>query len=119
MLADLSTHMDWAGKRQHRGFRLLSLSGTGPMEAGAEFTSVGSMPMARSRRENDNVVVEARRPEVVEFHTDAVVVWRNGERTEARYEHRYEISPDGEARTLPTGSPRRRSRTPQCGCARR
>jgi hypothetical protein len=95
VLTDLSTHLDWAGKRQHRGFRLLSLRGTGPMEAGTEFTSVGSIPMARSRWENDNVVVEARRPEIVEFHTDAVVVWRSGKRTEARYEHRYEIAPDG------------------------
>jgi hypothetical protein len=53
VLADLSTHVEWAG------------------------------------------VVEARRPEFVEFRTEAVVVWRTGKRTEARYEHRYEIAPDG------------------------
>ena len=95
VLADLSTHLDWSGRRQYRGFRLLSLRGTGPMETGTEFTSVGSIPMARARWENDNVVVEARRPEVLEFHTDALVVWRSGKRTEARYEHRYEITSDG------------------------
>lgn len=95
VLADLSTHVDWAGKRQYPGFRLLSLRGTGPMQVGTEFTSVGSIPMALSRWENTNVVVEARRPEIVEFHTEAVVVWRTGKRTEARYEHRYEIAPDG------------------------
>ena len=95
VLSDLSTHLDWAGKRQYRGFRLLSLRGTGPVETGTEFTSVGSIPMARSRWENINEVVEARRPEVLEFHTEAVVVWRTGKRTEARYEHRYETSSDG------------------------
>jgi hypothetical protein len=95
VLADLSTHLDWAGARQHRGFRLLSVHGTGPLELGTEFTSVGSIPMARSRWENQNEVVEARRPEVLEFHTEAVAVWRSGERTEAVYEHRYEIVADG------------------------
>jgi hypothetical protein len=95
VLADPSTHLDWAGKRQYPGFRLLSLRGSGPLEAGSEFTSVGSIPMARSRSENGNEVVEARRPEILEFHTDAVVVWRSGKRTEARYEHRYEIRPEG------------------------
>jgi hypothetical protein len=94
VLTDLSTHLDWAGKRQYPGFRLLSLRGTGPVETGTEFTSVGSIPMARTRWENHNVVVEARRPEVLEFHTGAVVVWRTGKRTEARYEHRYEIEPE-------------------------
>ena len=95
VLANLSTHLDWAGKRQHRGFRLLSLQGSGPLEVGTEFTSVGSIPMAWTRWENHNEVVEARRPEVLEFHTEAVAVWRSGERTEAVYEHRYEIVPDG------------------------
>ena len=95
VLADLSTHLDWAGKRQHRGFRLLSVSGVGPLEAGTEFTSVGSIPMARTRWENQNEVTEARRPEVVEIRTEAVAVWRSGERTEAVYEHRYQIVPDG------------------------
>jgi hypothetical protein len=95
VLADLSTHMDWAGTRQYRSFRLLSLDGSGPVETGTVFTSVGTMPMARSRWQNRNVVAEARPPEVLEFHTEAVVTWRSGKRTEARYEHRYEIEPDG------------------------
>lgn len=95
VLADLSTHMEWAGKRQYRGFRLLSLRGTGPVETGTEFTSVGSIPMTRARWENHNEVVETRPPEVLEFHTEAIAVWRTGKRTEARYEHRYEITPDG------------------------
>ncbi len=90
------------------------------MQVGTGFTSVGSIPMARSRWENTNVVVEARAPEIVEFHTEAVVVWRSGKRTEARYEHRYEIAPerDGIARRLPA-APDGRSRTRRSGCARR
>ncbi len=95
VLADLSTHVEWAGKHQYPGFRLLSLRGTGPMQVGTGFTSVGSIPMARSRWENTNMVVEAERPEIVEFHTEAVVVWRSGKRTEGLYEHRYEIAPAG------------------------
>jgi len=95
VLADLSTHLDWAGKRQYRGFRLISISGTGPLETGTEFASVGTVPMALSRWENQNEVVEARRPEILELHTEAIVMWRSGHQTEARYEHRYEIAPDG------------------------
>ena len=95
VLADLSTHLEWAGKRQYRGFRLISLSGAGPLETGTEFTSVGTIPMALSRWENQNEVVEARPPHVLEFHTEAIVMWRSGTQTEARYEHRYEIKPDG------------------------
>jgi hypothetical protein len=94
VLADLSTHLDWSGKRQYPGFRLLSLRDTGHLETGTEFTSVGSIPMAMSRWENQNHVVEARPPETLEFHTDSLVVWRSGKRTEARSEHRYEIRPD-------------------------
>ena len=95
VLADLSTHLDWAGKRQHRGFRLLSVNGTGPLELGTEFDERRFDPHGPGRWENHNEVVEARRPEVLEFHTEAVAVWRSGERTEAMYEHRYEIVPDG------------------------
>ena len=71
VLADLTTHLDWAGKGQYPGFRLISLDGAGPAVVGTGFTSVGSIPMARSRWENENQVVEARPPEVLQFHTEA------------------------------------------------
>ncbi len=83
VLADLSTHLEWAGKRQYPGFRLLSVHGTGPLETGTGFTSVGSVPMALSRWENQNEVVEARPSQILELHTDSLVVWRSGKRTEA------------------------------------
>ena len=95
VLADLSTHTRWAGADQHRGFRLLSLDGEGIAEAGTTFASVGSVPMSLSRWENHNEVLEARRPDVFAFGTDARVRWRIGKPTEARYEHRYEIAREG------------------------
>ncbi len=51
--------------------------------------------MALARWRNQNKVIEARPPGILEFHTDAVAVWRTGKRTEARYEHRYEIRSEG------------------------
>ena len=33
---------------------------------------------------------------MLEFHTDGVVTWPGGTRTDARWEHRYQIEPDGE-----------------------
>lgn len=93
VLANLGTHLDWAGRKQRRGFRLTALRANGPMRAGAEFTSVGSIPMTRARWQDHSVVVRADRAAIIEFHTDGVVVWPNGRRTEARWEHRYDIKP--------------------------
>jgi len=95
VLTDLSTHLDWAGRRQYPGFRLLSLDGNGPAKVGTEFTSVGSIPMTRRRWENHNRVVVAQPPAVLEFHTIARVARRPGKGTEGTYEHRYEIEPEG------------------------
>ena len=94
------------------------MNGSGPLETGTEFTSVGSIPMARSRWENSNVVVEARRPEVLEFHTEAVAVWRSGSGAEAVYQHRYEIVPrrDGVARHLPAVPPDGDREPAGCAC---
>jgi hypothetical protein len=93
VLANLETHLDWAGRKQRHGFQLTSLRADGPMRAGAEFTSVGSMPMTRTRWQDHSVVVRADQAAVIEFHTDGVAVWPSGRRTEARWEHRYDIEP--------------------------
>jgi len=96
VLADLSTHLDWGGRRQRRSFRLTSLQGGGQMRVGTEFTSVGSIPMTRARWDDHSVVVQADPAAVMEFHTDSVAVWPpTGRKTEARWEHRYQIDPDG------------------------
>ncbi len=81
LLADLATHLDWAGRQQRRGFRLTALRADGPMRTGAQFTSVGSMPMTRTRWQDRSVVVRADRAAVFEFHTDGVAVWPSGRRT--------------------------------------
>jgi hypothetical protein len=94
-LADPSTHLEWGGSRQRRSFRLLSLDAPAPLQVGTGFTSVGSIPMTRARWEDRSEVVEARRPDVLAFVTDGVILWPMGRRTEARWEHRYEIRPDG------------------------
>ncbi len=96
VLADLSTHLDWGGRRQRRNFRLTALHAEGPARVGAEFTSVGSIPMSSARWEDRSVVVRAEPGEVLEFHTDGVVTWPGGTMTDARWEHRYQIEPDGE-----------------------
>jgi len=94
VLTDLSTHLDWGGRQQRRSFRLTSMEGSGPLRLGTEFDSRGSMPMTRARWEDHNVVVRAD-PALVEFHTASIAVWPTGRRTVARWEHRYEIAPDG------------------------
>ncbi|MGZ4603736.1 MAG: hypothetical protein ACXV0U_09085, partial [Kineosporiaceae bacterium] len=35
VLADLSTHLDWGGRRQRRNFRLTALHAEGPARVGA------------------------------------------------------------------------------------
>jgi hypothetical protein len=99
VLADLSTHLDWGGRRQRRSFRLASLTPTGPptgpVTVGTEFTSVGTMPMTRVRANDRSVVVRAEPGAVLEFHTTSTAAWRGGLRTEARWEHEYRIEPDG------------------------
>jgi Polyketide cyclase / dehydrase and lipid transport len=96
VLANLETHLDWAGRKQRHGFQLTALQADSPMRAGTGFTSVGSMPMTRTRWQDHSVVVQADRAAVIEFHTTGVAAWPSGRRTEARWEHRYDIEPAGD-----------------------
>src|SRR3954469_19208104 len=93
VLADLSTHLEWAGRRQRRSFRLTTLTPAGPMLVGTEFTSTGTMPMTRTRMNDRSVVVRAEPGSLLEFHTTSTSTWRGGLHTEARWEHEYRISP--------------------------
>jgi hypothetical protein len=62
VLADLRSHLEWAGNRQFRSFRLLSLdTPSGPAEPGTQFTSTGRIPMSRARFDNRNTVTKANR----------------------------------------------------------
>jgi hypothetical protein len=89
MLADLSSHLRWAGAEQSADFRLLSMDApAGPAREGTVFTTTGSIPMTAKRWEDRSTVTVAARPETFEFVTEA----RAGAMT-ARYMHRYDIAP--------------------------
>ena len=70
LLADLQSHLDWAGQRQGETTRLLTLAAPpGPAGVGVEFLSTGSDGKV-ARWSDRSVVTEATRPEVFEFVTD-------------------------------------------------
>jgi polyketide cyclase/dehydrase/lipid transport protein len=92
LLADLRTHLTWAGKQQTSDFRLLSLDApAGSASAGTAFASTGSIPMSSRRWEDRSKVTAAERPTTFEFITAATA--RGSRRSmQATYRHRYEIS---------------------------
>jgi hypothetical protein len=94
-LADLRSHLSWAGAEQLFGFRLLSLDAPpGQAAPGATFSSTGSIPMS-GRRWNDRSTVTVAVPNsTFEFVTEA----QNGSGARAMratYRHRYDIEPAG------------------------
>jgi hypothetical protein len=93
LLANLRTHIEWAGARQSREFRLLSLDAPpGLATVGTRFSSTGAVPMSRRHWSDRSMVTVADRPQKFEFTTQA----RAGERNAmtAGYRHAYEISPE-------------------------
>ena len=103
VLADLPSHLAWAGTQQRRIFRLLDLDGpTGPVGPGAVFHSTGTVPMLRVQWDNTNTVVEADPGRCFAFSTEGVIDWtgapwwdlppRQGP-GRGTFLHRYEITP--------------------------
>ena len=96
-LADLGTHVTWAGTQQTGDFRLLSLEAPpGPAGVGTTFTSTGTIPMSSRRWQDRSQVTAAERPNTFEFVTAATA--RGARRSMvATYRHRYEIAatPEG------------------------
>jgi Polyketide cyclase / dehydrase and lipid transport len=92
-LADLRSHLTWAGTQQSGDFRLLSLEApAGPATAGTSFTSTGTIPMSSRRWEDRSQVTVAESSRTFEFVTNATV--HRAERSmAATYRHRYEIVP--------------------------
>ena len=89
LLADLRSHLDWAGARQSGDFRLLSMDAApGPATAGTRFSTTGAIPMSPRRWHDESVVTVADRPRAYEFLTSAT----SGSMV-ASYRHRYDIVP--------------------------
>ncbi len=83
LLADLKSHLVWAGARQTQDFHLVSLEAPpGPAAVGTSFSSAGVIPMSRRRWSDRSTVSIADRPLMFEITTQAAV-----------YRHTYEISP--------------------------
>ena len=71
LLAEIRSHLEWAGTRQPKqNFRLLSIEAPeGLASVGTEFSSAGADPMGRFA--DSSVVTEASRPGLFEFVTEA------------------------------------------------
>jgi uncharacterized protein YndB with AHSA1/START domain len=96
LLADLHSHLEWAGRRQHETTRLLTLDAPpGAAKVGTEFVSTGSDGKV-ARWSDRSVVTEATRPEVFEFVTEGRREGKPGSRPWlATAVHRYEIAREG------------------------
>ncbi|HEY7659156.1 MAG TPA: SRPBCC family protein [Actinomycetota bacterium] len=95
LLADVGSHLEWAGTRQpKKSYRLLSIEGPeGPAGVGTEFTSTGADAMGRFA--DSSVVTEASRPGLFEFVTEARLTTKRDVVVEWTLVHRYEIKPEG------------------------
>lgn len=96
LLADIRTHLEWAGTKQpKKKFRLLSIEAPeGPASVGTEFSSTGTDPMGRFA--DSSVVTESSRPGLFEFVTEARLSTKKGKVVEWTNIHRYEIAPQAE-----------------------
>jgi hypothetical protein len=91
-LADLGTHVTWAGTQQTRDFRLLSLDvPPGPASVVTTFTSTGTIPMSSRQWQDRSRVTAAERPNTFEFVTAATAHGSRGT-MQGTYRHRYEIA---------------------------
>lgn len=96
LLADIRSHLEWAGNRQpKKNFRLLSIEAPeGPASVGTEFQSTGADAMGRFA--DSSVVTEASRPSLFEFVTEARLSTKKGTVVEWTNVHRYELARHGE-----------------------
>ena len=92
VLADVRTHLEWAGERQKKNTRLIALDAQeGPASVGSEFTSTGADPMGRFT--DRSVVTEANRPSSFEFVTESRLETKKGKIADWTNVHRYELMP--------------------------
>jgi hypothetical protein len=93
LLEDLSTHLEWGGRRRTESSRLLSMTAPpGPARVGTEFDSTGEDSAARMS--DRSVVTEALPPSTFEFVTESTLeLKRSGARAAFTTVHRYDIEP--------------------------
>jgi uncharacterized protein YndB with AHSA1/START domain len=92
VLADLSSHIEWAGQRQGKRTRLLTIDApTGPAVVGTEFHSTGADPMGTFS--DRSVVTEATPGSALEFVTEAQLTTKKGVPTDWTNVERYELEP--------------------------
>jgi hypothetical protein len=102
VLADLRSHLEWAGERQKQTTRLLSLEAPpGPAAVGTEFHTRGADPMGAF--DDRSVVTEAWPGKALEFVTEARLTTKRGRVVDWTNVHRYELEPtDGGTRIVST-----------------
>jgi hypothetical protein len=92
LLADVRSHLVWAGERQKRKTRLLTIDAPeGQASVGTEFTTTGADPMGGFT--DRSVVTDASRPSVFEFVTEAHLVTKRGKVADWTNVHRYDLAP--------------------------
>jgi len=112
LLADLRSHLVWAGERQGKKTRLVSLEAPeGPAGVGTEFRTEGTDPMGQFT--DFSVVTEATRPRVFEFVTEACLQTKKGKRVDWTNVHRYELVSEGGSCCIRRGADHAHQRAPR------
>jgi uncharacterized protein YndB with AHSA1/START domain len=99
ILADPSTHIEWAGKQApNKAFKLLTLDASkGRAEVGTTWASTGSNSKSGSMVFHDrSVVTEAAAPNRFAFVTDAHLERKRRKTWDVRFVHRYEVHSEGD-----------------------
>lgn len=92
VLADVRGHLTWAGERQKKNTRLLSVDApAGPASVGSEFLTTGADPMGRFT--DRSVVTEASASSGFEFVTEARLETKKGKVADWTNVHRYDLTP--------------------------
>ena len=95
VLADLRTHLTWAGEQQKKKTRLVSIEAPeGPARAGTEFHTEGIDPMGTFS--DRSVITEATPGRVLEFVTDARLTTKGGKQVDWTNVHRYELTDEAD-----------------------
>jgi hypothetical protein len=98
VLADLSTHLQWAGEQAARDdFKLLSLQAPkGRASVGTTFTSTGANSKdGRSKFQDESIVTEATVPSLFAFVTDSHLERKRRPTWQVRFVHRFDVEHEG------------------------